>query len=193
MNIVLLGPPGCGKGTQSDILSHKFQLCKISTGEILRENITRGTEIGLMAKSLVDLGEFVKDEIIISMVEKRILENDCNNGFILDGFPRNLNQVDGLEIMLKKIKKKIDFVFEFIIKKSLLLERILKRSNEEEIVRADDNENVLNKRIQIYEQHTKPIIPLYEQKGLLHKIDAVLAIKEVTKEIDLIVDNKKNI
>ena len=187
MNIVLLGPPGCGKGTQSKILCEKWELCTISTGEILRENINKETDLGLKAKSLVDLGDFVSDEIIIGMVEKRLKENDIKNGFILDGFPRNLNQAYGLENLLIKIKSKIDFVFELLIKNHLLLHRILKRSNEDKIVRADDNEKVLKKRIDIYENLTEPIIPFYEKKGLLYKIDAMLNIKAVTEEINKII------
>tara|TARA_S200000501_G_C20793424_1_gene730611 strand:+ start:165 stop:743 length:579 start_codon:yes stop_codon:yes gene_type:complete len=189
MIIVLLGPPGCGKGTQSQIMCEEFGLCKISTGDILRKNIVNGTDVGLKAKSLVDNGEFVDDKMISTMVEAAISESKCDNGFIADGFPRNLNQAKDLDFFLIKLGLKIDFVFEFILEKNNLLERIIKRSKENNLVRKDDNKNVFQKRIEIYDMHTKPVVPFYDEKGILKKIDASKTIASVSMEINSIINN----
>ena len=191
MIIVLLGPPGCGKGTQSQIMCEEFGLCKISTGDILRKNIVNGTDVGLKAKSLVDNGEFVDDKMISTMVEAAISESKCDNGFIADGFPRNLNQAKDLDFFLIKLGLKIDFVFEFILEKNNLLERIIKRSKENNLVRKDDNKNVFQKRIEIYDMHTKPVVPFYDEKGILKKIDASQSIVSVSKQIDTFINNIK--
>ena len=189
MIIVLLGPPGCGKGTQSQIMCEEFGLCKISTGDILRKNILNATDLGLKAKSLVDNGEFVDDKMISTMVEAAISESKCDNGFIADGFPRNLNQAKDLDFFLIKLGLKIDFVFEFILEKNNLLERIIKRSKENNLVRKDDNKNVFQKRIEIYDMHTKPVVPFYDEKGILKKIDASKTIASVSMEINSIINN----
>lgn len=189
MIIVLLGPPGCGKGTQSQIMCEEFGLCKISTGDILRKNIINGTDVGLKAKSLVDNGEFVDDKMISTMVEAAISESKCDNGFIADGFPRNLNQAKDLDFFLIKLGLKIDFVFEFILEKNNLLERIIKRSKENNLVRKDDNKNVFQKRIEIYDMHTKPVVPFYDEKGILKKIDASKTIASVSMEINSVINN----
>ena len=191
MIIVLLGPPGCGKGTQSQIICEEFGLCKISTGDILRKNITSGSEVGLKAKHLVDNGEFVDDKMISSMVEEAISEDKCNNGFIADGFPRNLNQAKDLDLFLIKLGLKIDFVFEFILEKNNLLDRIIKRSKETNLVRKDDNKDIFQKRIEIYDMHTKPVVPFYDEKGILKKIDASQNISSVSMEINTVINNTK--
>ena len=191
MIIVLLGPPGCGKGTQSQIICEEFGLCKISTGDILRKNITSGSEVGLKAKYLVDNGEFVDDKMISSMVEEAISEDKCNNGFIADGFPRNLNQAKDLDLFLIKLGLKIDFVFEFILEKNNLLDRIIKRSKETNLVRKDDNKDIFQKRIEIYDMHTKPVVPYYAEKGILKKIDASQNISSVSMEINTVINNTK--
>ena len=191
MIIVLLGPPGCGKGTQSQILCEDLNLCKISTGDILRKNIMSGTELGLKAKSLVDNGEFVDDKIISTMVETAISESSCKGGFIADGFPRNLHQAEDLDLFLMKLGLKIDYVFEFVLKKDNLLERILKRSKEQNLIRKDDNESIFQKRIEIYEKHTQPIVPFYSSKRILRKIDASKSIESVSLEINTIINNIK--
>ena len=184
MNIILIGPPGSGKGTQSKFIENKFGLAQLSTGDMLRSNIALETEIGIKAQSIIDSGELVSDEIILDIIAERIKEQDCIKGFILDGFPRNINQAIGLDKMLEKSKKNIDIVIELTVVKNDLFNRIRTRSKETQFARADDTEEVLKKRLEIYDMQTKPIIPYYENKKLLHKVNGMQKIETVAKNIN---------
>ena len=184
MNIILIGPPGSGKGTQSKFIENKFGVAQLSTGDMLRSNIALETEIGIKAQSIIDSGELVGDEIILDIIAERIKEQDCIKGFILDGFPRNINQAIGLDKMLEKSNKNIDVVVELTVVKNDLFNRIRNRSKETQFARADDTEDVLKKRLEIYDMQTKPIIPYYENKKLLHKINGMEKIETVAKNIN---------
>mgnify|MGYP001477937975 FL=1 len=190
MNIILLGAPGSGKGTQSIILNKKLGLVQLSTGEIIRENIEKKTKLGLQVKNLVDNGEFVSDEIILSIISKRISENDCSKGFILDGFPRNLNQASKFDEILLEKDKKIDFVIELNVSKKNLYKRIENRAIESNEARADDKEEILKNRLNIYDEQTKPLVPYYKKAELHFEVDGMKSIDEISLEIEKIIKVK---
>ena len=186
MNIILLGAPGSGKGTQSIILNKKLGLVQLSTGEIIRENIEKKTKLGLQVKNLVDNGEFVSDEIILSIISKRISEDDCSKGFILDGFPRNLNQASKFDEILLENDKKIDFVIELNVSKENLYKRIENRATVSNEARADDKEEILKNRLNIYDEQTKPLVPYYKKAELHFEVDGMKSIDEISLEIEKI-------
>ena len=190
MNIILLGAPGSGKGTQSIILNKKLGLVQLSTGEIIRENIEKKTKLGLQVKNLVDNGEFVSDEIILSIISKRISEDDCSKGFILDGFPRNLNQASKFDEILLEKNKKIDFVIELNVSKKNLYKRIENRAIESNEARADDKEEILKNRLNIYDEQTKPLVPYYKKAELHYEVDGMKSIDEISLEIEKIIKVK---
>ena len=190
MNIILLGAPGSGKGTQSIILNKKLGLVQLSTGEIIRENIEKKTKLGLQVKNLVDNGEFVSDEIILSIISRRISEDDCSKGFILDGFPRNLNQASKFDEILLEKDKKIDFVIELNVSKENLYKRIENRAIESNEARADDKEEILKNRLNIYDEQTKPLVPYYKKAKLHFKVDGMKSIDEISLEIEKIIKVK---
>ena len=190
MNIILLGAPGSGKGTQSIILNKKLGLVQLSTGEIIRENIEKKTKLGIQVKNLVDNGEFVSDKIILSIISKRISEDDCNKGFILDGFPRNLNQASKFDEILLEKDKKIDFVIELNVSKKNLYKRIENRAIESNEARADDKEEILKNRLNIYDEQTKPLVPYYKKAELHYKVDGMKSIDEISLEIEKIIKVK---
>ena len=190
MNIILLGAPGSGKGTQSIILNKKLGLVQLSTGEIIRENIEKKTKLGLQVKNLVDNGEFVSDEIILSIISKRISEFDCSKGFILDGFPRNLNQASKFDEILLEKDKKIDFVIELNVSKKNLYKRIENRAIESNEARADDKEEILKNRLNIYDEQTKPLVPYYKKAELHFEVDGMKSIDEISLEIEKIIKVK---
>ena len=190
MNIILLGAPGSGKGTQSIILNKKFGLVQLSTGEIIRENIEKKTKLGVQVKNLVDNGEFVSDEIILSIISKRISEDDCSKGFILDGFPRNLNQASKFDEILLEKNKKIDFVIELNVSKKNLYKRIENRAIESNEARADDKEEILKNRLNIYDEQTKPLVPYYKKSELHFEVDGMKSIDEISLEIEKIIKVK---
>ena len=187
MNIILLGAPGSGKGTQSIILNKKLGLVQLSTGEIIRENIEKKTKLGLQVKNLVDNVEFVSDEIILSIISKRISEDDCNKGFILDGFPRNLNQASKFDEILLTKDKKIDFVIELNVSKKNLYKRIENRAIESNEARADDKKEILKNRLNIYDVQTKPLVPYYKKAKLHFEVDGMKSIDEISLEIEKII------
>ena len=189
MNIIILGPPGSGKGTQSKLLEKKREIAQLSTGDMLRFNIQQGTELGKKAKKIIDYGELVSDEIILDMISNRINEDDCSKGFILDGFPRNIEQAQSLDLMLLEKQQQIDIVIELTVEKKELFKRIENRAMETQGARADDNADILKKRIIIYEEQTKPIIPYYENNNLLHKIDGMENIDLIEKNIDSLLES----
>jgi len=190
VNIILLGAPGSGKGTQSLILNKKLGLVQLSTGEIIRENIEKKTKLGLQVKNLVDNGEFVSDKIILSIISKRISEDDCSKGFILDGFPRNLNQASKFDEILLEKDKKIDFVIELNVSKKNLYKRIENRAIESNEARADDKEEILKNRLNIYDEQTKPLVPYYKKAELHFEVDGMKSIDEISLEIEKIIQVK---
>ena len=187
MNVILLGAPGSGKGTQSIILNKKFGFLQLSTGEMIRQNIEDKTELGLQVQTLVNSGEFVNDDTILSMISNRILMKDCKNGFILDGFPRNVNQAKKFDKILKENNKKINIVIELKVIKKILFERIQNRANE---AREDDKGEVLENRIKIYEEQTEPLIPYYKDLGLHYEVNGMKNIDEIALDIEKIIKIK---
>jgi len=176
MKLIFLGPPGAGKGTQAEIISKKLNLKKISTGDILREEMERGTELGKIAKSYMEKGELVPDEIMIKIIENNIKNLD---GFILDGFPRTLNQA----IELEKITK-IDKVIYLNVSDDEIKKRLLNRG------RLDDKPEVIENRIKIYREQTQPLIEFYKGKGVLYEINGIGTIEEITKRIEEILHER---
>ena len=183
MNLILFGPPGAGKGTQADILINKYNITQISTGDMLREEVKLGTKLGKAAKSIMDKGNLVSDEIIIAMIEKRIIKPDCKNGFILDGFPRTLQQAIDLDIILKKLNINIDKVIEINVDEDILLKRITKRALESNIARDDDNSEILKNRIVVYKKDTLPVLKYYKNLNKLYSIDGMQNVEGVSKDI----------
>ena len=190
MNIILLGAPGSGKGTQSVILNKKLGLVQLSTGEIIRENIEKKTKLGVQVKNLVDNGEFVSDEIILNIISKRISEDDCGKGFILDGFPRNLNQASKFDEILLQKDKKIDFVIELNVSKQNIYKRIENRAIESNEARADDKKDILINRLNIYDEQTKPLVPYYKRVKLHYEVDGMKSIDEISLDIEKIIKVK---
>ena len=190
MNVILLGAPGSGKGTQSIILNKKFGFLQLSTGEMIRQNIEDKTELGLMVQTLVNSGEFVNDDTILSMISNRILMKDCKNGFVLDGFPRNVNQAKKFDKILNENNKKINIVIELKVIKKILFERIQNRAIEANEAREDDKGDVLENRIKIYEEQTEPLIPYYKDLGLHYEVNGMKNIDEIALDIEKIIKIK---
>ena len=183
MIIILFGPPGAGKGTQAQILVERYNLKQLSTGDMLREAIKEGSDLGKKAKSIMDRGELVSDQIIMSMIREK-LESAESKGFIFDGFPRNLEQARALDEILYKLKLELDLVIEIVVKDDVLISRIENRARESKDARSDDNAEVLKKRLNVYHQSTEMIKPYYLEKKKLIKIDGMGSIEQVGKNIE---------
>ncbi len=183
MNFILFGPPGAGKGTQAKMLIDKFSIVQISTGDMLRDEVKSQSDLGKSAKSIMDRGDLVSDNIIIAMIKKRIQMSDCNNGFILDGFPRTLNQAIELDGLLEDLKIKIDNVIQIEVDENFLLERINKRALENESIRNDDNSSILENRIIVYKKDTMPVIDYYKSLKKLNIINGMQSIEKVSQDI----------
>ena len=184
MIIILFGPPGAGKGTQADNLVAKFGLIQLSTGDMLRNAIEEGTKLGIEAKSVMDKGELVSDQIIIGMIKEKIKEKSSSKGFIFDGFPRNIEQAKALDTLLKDLNKKLDRVIQIAVKDEILIDRIKGRAKEMKDARSDDNADVLVKRLKVYHENTEKLIPYYLKQGKLVKVDGMNRIDEVSQEIE---------
>ena len=190
MRLILLGPPGAGKGTQAQRLVDKHGIVQLSTGEMLRAAVSAGTAVGLKAKDIMARGELCPDEVVVAIVSDRIDQPDARNGFILDGFPRTVPQAEALDRMLKDKGLKLDAVIELKVDAGMLLQRIEKRiadtRGQDGAIRADDNPEVLKKRLEAYRVQTSPLINYYEKKGSLGSVDGMASIADVSQAIDRI-------
>ena len=187
MIIVLLGPPGAGKGTQAKKICQSKELFHFSTGDILRNEVKQKSSIGQKIESIINAGKLVRDDIILSIVEKIIFEESLENkGILFDGFPRNFDQANLFERLLKKKEKKIDLVLHLQIEKDEIIKRIQKRQLEEN--REDDNIKVLISRIDVYLNETRPLIDLYKKKNILKTFDGMRSINDISKDIDKVLN-----
>jgi adenylate kinase len=203
MRIVLLGAPGSGKGTQSQLLVKAFCVPQISTGDLLREAVSKGTELGLRAKAVMDAGKLVDDDTMLGMIRERLRQPDATRGFILDGFPRNLAQAEGLQKLLKELGTPLESVVLLNLDLGILFKRLTGRricqdcgkvfnvytspppeGKHRLIQRPDDKEEVIGKRLEVYEAQTKPLIKYYEAAGLLRIVDADADVDTVFKSIE---------
>jgi adenylate kinase len=181
MRLILLGPPGAGKGTQAQFLISRYGIPQMSTGDILRSAIAAKTPMGLAAKEIMDRGDLVSDEIVNGIVSERLDQPDCKVGFILDGFPRTIPQAEALDGMLADKGMKLDAVIEIKADEDELVRRIVLRAKESG--RQDDNEEVVRKRLGVYRAQTAPLVAYYDNKGLLRSVDGMEPIDKVTAAI----------
>lgn len=187
MRLILLGPPGAGKGTQAGRIVERFGIPQLSTGDMLRAAVAAGTPVGLKAKAVMESGGLVSDEIVIGIIADRITEADAQKGFILDGFPRTVAQAEALTAMLDKAGVKLNAVVELVVDQSKLVDRIINRANEAKAagqpVRKDDDPEVFKTRLAAYNRDTAAISPYYEGKGMLTRIDGMQSIDAVTAAV----------
>lgn len=210
MRLILLGPPGAGKGTQARRLTHLHEICQLSTGDMLRAHIAAEDEIGSRVKEIMAAGNLVPDELMIEMIRTRITRPDCAKGFILDGFPRTVPQAEALDKMLAELNLQLDVVIKLRVVETDLLKRIEGRftcadcgasyhkefqptkkpgicdecGSDHFVVRPDDNPEKMKVRLQAFREQTAPILPYYENKGILRDVDGMAEIPEVSKQID---------
>jgi adenylate kinase len=184
MNVILFGPPGAGKGTQAQRIVDAHGLIQLSTGDMLRAAIAAGSELGLQAKSLMDEGKLVSDDVIIGMIANRMNDDDCKNGVILDGFPRTVAQAKALDVMFAAGNIQLDQVIEIQVDEAALFARIENRAAETGGARSDDTAEVLEQRLKVYHENTAPVLPYYRDKGQLNVVDGMQSIDEVAVQIE---------
>ena len=189
MNIIIFGPPGAGKGTQSTIIVEKFNLYQLSTGELLRKEIQNKTKLGQLISSIIKDGNLVSDKIVGDLIEKYLSNNIYKNRLIFDGYPRNLIQAKNLDLLLKKYDQKIDIVLNLTVSLQTIKKRILKRKNLEN--RMDDNEQIAIKRFNNYDDNIKPVIDFYKQSNLLKVVDGEASISAISSEISDLIEGIK--
>lgn len=207
MKIVLLGPPGAGKGTQAKSISNRYSIPHISTGDIFRKNISENTPLGIEAKSFMDNGQLVPDEVTINMVKERLKEDDCKSGYLLDGFPRTVSQAEALESFLQERNESLNTALLIDVPSDFILERMTGRRvcpscgasyhvkfnpavdgkcelcGTEVVQRKDDTEETVKERLDVYKEQTQPLIDFYKEKELLSVVDGTKAINEVFENI----------
>ena len=184
MRVVLLGPPGAGKGTQAQVIADRLGVPAISTGDIFRANVSGKTELGLQAKSYMDAGDLVPDEITVAMVKDRLAEDDAKGGFLLDGFPRTTAQAEQLRDSLHELGQALDCVLELVVDEDELVRRLSGRRvlvDGQWVQRDDDKPETVRHRLQVYREQTSPLSGWYDSEGLLTQIDAIGAVEEVTQ------------
>jgi adenylate kinase len=181
MRLILMGPPGAGKGTQARFIAGKFGIPAISTGDIFRANVSSGTPLGVEAKKYMDAGEYVPDEVTNLMVRNRIDEDDARPGFLLDGYPRTVAQVAELDKMIAFTGHQLDAAVVLTCDQDELVARLLQRAQVEG--RADDTEDVIRRRQEVYAEQTEPLIDVYRERGLLREVDGMGAVEDVTDRI----------
>jgi len=214
MNVIIFGPPGAGKGTQSSFLVEKKKMFQLSTGDLLRNELQSKSKLSEKLKKIMDSGKLVSDDIINSLIEKKISDTSIKNSIIFDGFPRNIEQAKSLDTMLKKYEQKISVVINLVVDNSILVKRISGRIScsvckkpfneffdppgdpaecttaacidRELIKRSDDNENTVSNRLRTYEESTLPLLEYYKLKGVVKNVDAMKSINEVTSQINCI-------
>tara|TARA_B100001996_G_scaffold227009_1_gene174873 strand:- start:110 stop:688 length:579 start_codon:yes stop_codon:yes gene_type:complete len=189
MIIVLLGPPGSGKGTQADFIQKKLNIPHLSTGDILRKSVKDGTKLGNTVEKIMANGELVSDEIILGVIKERVIQNDCKPGFILDGYPRNVKQAESLNIVLEEINKEIDRIILLDVNFDSLKSRIENRTKENASeIRADDTSEILIKRLEEYEKQTAPLELYYKNNINFNKINGMESISNVSLNIEKFLD-----
>ncbi|WP_315389992.1 adenylate kinase [uncultured Stenotrophomonas sp.] len=181
MRLVLLGPPGSGKGTQATRLKEHLGIAHISTGDLLRAEVAAGTELGKQAKAVMDAGNLVSDDILLGMLESRLGQPDVAKGFILDGYPRNVAQANALDVLLAKIGQPLDAVVQLDVDSERLVQRIAGRAAEQG--RADDNPESVRQRLKVYTDQTAPVVDFYAGRGTLARVDGVGELEEVESRI----------
>jgi adenylate kinase len=195
MRLILLGPPGAGKGTQALRLVDKYGIVQLSTGDMLRAAVAAGTEVGLRAKCIMEAGQLVPDEVVVAIIADRIGQPDAKNGFVLDGFPRTVPQAEALDRLLAERKMKLDAVIELKVDEGILVKRIENRVGEMiargEKVRSDDNPEVLKGRLTTYRSQTAPLADYYGPKGMLKAVDGMAPVNDVTKALNAILSPAK--
>ena len=184
MKLIFLGPPGAGKGTQAARIEVAYEIPQLSTGDMLRTAVAAGTETGRQAKDIMARGDLVPDDVVVGIISERIQAADCANGFILDGFPRNVSQARALDGVLVEKGVNLDAVIELAVDPEILIARILKRAQESaDGPRDDDTEEALQHRLRVYEEQTAPVADFYAEKGILRTLDGMQEIDEVTQQI----------
>ncbi len=181
MRLILMGPPGAGKGTQAKVIAGRLGIPAISTGDIFRANVAQGTPLGVEAKRYMDAGEYVPDEVTNAMVRGRIAEPDAQGGFLLDGYPRTVAQVEELDSMLSDGGQAIDAVVVLTVDQEELVARLMKRAETEG--RTDDTEDVIRRRQEVYAEQTAPLLEVYASRGLLVEVDGMGAVDQVTARV----------
>ena len=189
MNFVIFGPPGAGKGTQSNFIVKKFNLYQLSTGELLRKEINDKTQLGQQISSIINAGNLVSDEIVGNLIERFITNKDYKNRLIFDGYPRNLSQARYLDVLLKRNNQKIDIALKLSVSLETIKKRIFERKNLEK--RADDNEKIAIKRYETYENNIEPVINFYKQSDLLQVVNGEASITEISDEISGLIEGIK--
>ncbi|MGY6555337.1 MAG: adenylate kinase [Wenzhouxiangella sp.] len=181
MRIVLLGPPGSGKGTQAALLKDRLQVPHISTGDLLRAAVKAGTPLGLKAKAAMDAGDLVSDDLVLGLIEERLGQPDIASGYILDGFPRNLIQAEALDRMLARLQQPVDRALELKVDEEQIVQRLAKRAAAEG--RSDDTEEVVRNRLSVYHQQTAPVTGHYDQHGVLARVDGIGSIEAINQRL----------